>query len=149
MVDTSMVIPADGRHGTSCGKRTRRGPFPLKQGYTADQVDALLNKQNGLQGVRPSSDMRDMSGRAAATRMPRRYTFRPPLLCYIGSYICSWARRSRRLTGGIGEIPVRSPAGGGADAVYGCSLNAEANNSAPSRYDQHARSRLRGGDADQ
>lgn len=136
VLDTSMgMTPLMGLvMGTRCGKLDPAVVlFLLKQGYTADQVDALLNKQSGLQGVSGlSSDMRDIeagrnSGNPDARDAYDMFVHR--LICYIGSYYLQLGGADVvAFTGGIGEnccsirqLVVERM------AVFGCSLDAKAN----------------------
>jgi len=96
--------------GTRCGDIDPAVVLHLtKQGMTADEVDAMLNKQSGLLGIAGlgTSDMRDIisaveSGHTRATQALEMFIHR--LVFYIGAYHTLLGGADAVVfTGGIGE----------------------------------------------
>lgn len=111
-MDTSMgMTPLEGLvMGTRCGDIDAGVLFYLlEQGlYTAESLDALLNKQSGLLGVSGlSMDMRDLNAAATAGNVDAELAIE--VFCYrIAKYIAAYLVPLQRLdalifTGGIGE----------------------------------------------
>jgi len=110
-VDTSMGFgPLNGLiMGTRSGDVDPFIIFHLvnQLGYTADQVNNLLNKKSGMKGLTGFSDMRDVSGLIAegneeAEMAYRMYTYR--IKKYIGSYAAILNGLDAIVfTGGVGE----------------------------------------------
>ena len=110
-IDTSMGF------GPVCGliMGTRSGdvdPFIIfhlvnQLGYSLDQVNNLLNKQSGMQGLTGYSDMRDITkaiaeGSEEAELAYEMYTYR--IKKYIGSYAAALNGVDAIVfTGGVGE----------------------------------------------
>ncbi|MEI8078390.1 MAG: acetate kinase [bacterium] len=112
VLDTSMgMTPLMGLvMGTRCGDIDPAVVLHLtKQGMTADEVDAMLNKQSGLLGIAGlgTSDMRDIisaveSGHTRATQALEMFIHR--LVFYIGAYHTLLGGADAVVfTGGIGE----------------------------------------------
>jgi acetate kinase len=136
VIDTSMgMTPLMGLvMGTRCGAIDPGVVlYLIKNGYTADEVDVILNKKSGLQGVSGiSNDMRDieaarLSGNNDAQEAFELFIHR--LLNYIGGYyLLLGGADAIFFTGGIGEnCPVVREAVVSQMAIYGCELDVEAN----------------------
>ena len=136
VLDTSMgMTPLMGLvMGTRCGAVDAGVVLHLiKNGYTVDEVDVILNKKSGLQGVSGiSGDMRDieaacLSGNSDAQEAFDLFIHR--LLVYIGGYyLLLGGAEAILFTGGIGENShATRKALIDALAVYGCELDEEAN----------------------
>ncbi|MDD3696012.1 MAG: acetate kinase [Lentisphaeria bacterium] len=136
VLDTSMgMTPLMGLvMGTRCGVLDAGVVLHLiKNGYTVDEVDVILNKKSGLQGVSGvSSDMRDieaarLKGNTDAQEAFDLFVHR--LLVYIGGYhLLLGGAEAILFTGGIGENSVLSrQAIVSALEAYGCELDEEAN----------------------
>lgn len=115
VLDTSMgMTPLMGLvMGTRCGDIDPAVVLHLvKQGMSADQIDALLNKKSGLLGVAGigSSDMRDIihaaqTGNRQAAQALAMFVHR--LVFYIGAYVTLMGGADAVVfTGGIGENSV-------------------------------------------
>ena len=111
-VDTSMgLTPVEGLvMGTRCGDIDPAIiPFLEKElGYTADDVDDLMNKKSGLLGVSGvSNDMRDVEGKAKEGHERSKLAF--DIFCYrarkyIGGYAAAMGGLDAIVfTAGIGE----------------------------------------------
>ncbi len=110
-VDTSMGFsPLAGlMMGTRCGDIDPSVIFYLHRslGMTVDEIDALLNRQSGLQGVGGNSDLRDILKRAEAGEGDaqlalKMYAYR--IKKYIGAYIAVLNRVDALVfTAGVGE----------------------------------------------
>ena len=110
-VDTSMgLTPLDGLlMGTRSGSIDPGALlYLLRQGYTTETLDALLNKQSGLNGVSGvSNDMRDL--RNAANEGNHRAKLALDIFCYriqktIGAYAAAMSGLDLIIfTAGIGE----------------------------------------------
>ncbi|MFA6928965.1 MAG: acetate kinase [Lentisphaeria bacterium] len=136
VIDTSMgMTPLMGLvMGTRCGAIDPGVVlYLIKNGYTGDEVDVILNKKSGLQGVSGiSSDMRDIeaarnSGNTDAQEAYDLFVHR--LLNYIGGYYLLLGGADAIIfTGGIGENSnsIRKSVVNQL-AVYGCELDGEAN----------------------
>jgi len=118
-VDTSMgLTPAEGLvMGTRSGDIDPAIILLLEKdlGYTADQIDDLINKESGLLGVSGvSNDMRDIESKAAAGHERSKLAF--DIFCYrarkyIGAYAAAMGGLDAIVfTAGIGEHspPVRA-----------------------------------------
>lgn len=114
VVDTSMgMTPLMGLvMGTRCGAIDPGVVLHLvKNGYTGDEVDVILNKKSGLQGVSGvSSDMRDIEAARLAGNTDAQEAFDlfiHRLLIYIGGYyLLLNGADAIVFTGGIGENSV-------------------------------------------
>ena len=111
-VDTSMgLTPVEGlMMGTRCGDIDPAIiPFLEKElGYTADDIDNLINKKSGLLGVSGiSNDMRDIKSNAEAGHKRSKLAF--DIFCYrakkyIGAYAAAMGGLDAVVfTAGIGE----------------------------------------------
>ena len=136
VVDTSMgMTPLMGLvMGTRCGAIDPGVVlYLIKNGYTADEVDVILNKKSGMQGVSGvSSDMRDIeaarnSGNTDAQEAYDLFIHR--LLNYIGGYyLLLNGADAVFFTGGIGEnSPSVRESVVRQMSIYGCELDDEAN----------------------
>ncbi|MCC5790986.1 MAG: acetate kinase [Legionellaceae bacterium] len=108
--DTSMgMTPLAGlMMGTRCGDIDPAIPlYLLKQGYSPEAIDQLLNKQSGLIGISDDNDMRHLSGRAAAQDKQAQLAI--DMYCYIlqktiGAYYSQCEQLDALIfTGGVGE----------------------------------------------
>jgi acetate kinase len=109
--DTSMgMTPLEGlMMGTRCGDIDPAiVPYLITaKGMSAQQVDALMNKQSGLKGICGLNDMRDIhaaceNGDAAAVRALGMFAYR--IRKYIGAYFAVLGRVDGVVfTAGIGE----------------------------------------------
>ncbi len=114
-VDTSMGLTP--LPGLLMG--TRPGDFDpaivlylLRQGHTAEQLDALFNKKSGLMGLSGvSNDLRDLEAKADAGHVRAQLAleiFAYRIKQYIGSYLAVLNGCDALVfTGGIGENAVR------------------------------------------
>ena len=110
-VDTSLgMTPLEGlMMGTRCGDIDPSIPFYLMRqtGKTAEEVEALLNRESGLKGVCGASDMREVQERAG--RGDEQALLAVEMFCYrirkyIGAYHAVLGRVDAVVfTGGIGE----------------------------------------------
>ena len=112
VIDTSMgMTPLDGLvMGTRCGSIDPAVVLMLvREGKSADEIDALLNKKSGLIGVGGinSGDMRDITGAAVAGTPSAQLAFDMwvhRILFYIGGYAAVLGSVDAIVfTGGIGE----------------------------------------------
>ncbi len=108
--DTSMgMTPLSGLiMGTRCGDIDPAIPLYLQQqGYKAEEVDELLNRQSGLKGIAGDNDMRHLCQRAnendeAAKLAIEMYVY--AIQKRIGSYYSQAADLDALIfTGGVGE----------------------------------------------
>jgi acetate kinase len=108
--------------------------YLLKNGFTADEIDALMNKKGGVLGLSNtgSSDMRDLwaaceagneDAKSAVNRLIHSYAM------YVGGYVALLGRVDAIvLTGGIGENSFETRAALlPAISGLGVTLNAEVN----------------------
>jgi acetate kinase len=109
-VETSMgVTPLEGLvMGTRSGDVDPAIPFILaRAGMSADDVDALLNRDSGLKGVCGDNDMREIHRRAAAGDADAalaREMFAHRVRKYLGAYMATLGRTDAVVfTAGIGE----------------------------------------------
>ncbi len=111
-VDTSMgYTPLEGLvMGTRCGDLDPAIPLVLQRtlGLSAEQVDAVLNRQSGILGISGvSSDMRDINEKAAAGHPQALLAleiFAYRIKKYIGAYIAAMNGVDLVIfTAGIGE----------------------------------------------
>ena len=110
-VDTSMgLTPAEGlMMGTRCGDIDPAVLVYLQrtQGWDADRLDKLINKQSGLLAVAGVADMRDVEDRYMAGDPKSRLAF--DIFCYrilkyVGAYTAAMdGLDAIAFTGGIGE----------------------------------------------
>ncbi len=110
-VDTSMgLTPLEGLvMGTRSGDIDAAAVLFLmeKEGYTAEQMDTVLNKKSGMLGLCGSSDMRDaaqkmVDGDERAKMAMDVYCYR--IKKYIGSYAAAMGGLDAiAFTGGVGE----------------------------------------------
>ena len=110
-VDTSMgFTPLEGLvMGTRCGDVDPAIPLFLMQeaGYTAEQVDGLLNRSSGLKGLCGANDMREVlqlaqDGNEDAELALNVFCYR--IRKYIGAYFAVLGRLDALVfTAGIGE----------------------------------------------
>jgi len=81
--------------------------YLLKNGYTADEVDALLNKRSGVAALGGSSDMRDICAaceRGEADALLAMARLIHTYAMYVGGYVALLGRVDAIvMTGGIGE----------------------------------------------
>jgi acetate kinase len=109
-VDTSMgLTPLEGLvMGSRSGNIDPAViPYLVREGYTIEEVDTLLNKESGLKGLYGTNDMREITA-AAKKKDPQAllalqiYTYR---ICkYIGSYAAILGKIDAIVfSGGIGE----------------------------------------------
>jgi acetate kinase len=136
VIDTSMgMTPLMGLvMGTRCGTIDPGVVlYLIKNGYNVDEVDVILNKKSGMQGVSGiSSDMRDieaarLNGNTDAQEAYELFIHR--LLNYIGGYYLLLGGADALLfTGGIGEnCPSVRESVVRQMAIYGCNLDLEGN----------------------
>lgn len=115
-VATTMgMTPLDGViMGTRCGSIDPAIiTFLMGKGMTADEVDTLINKKSGVQGISGvSSDFRDLS--AAADEGNRRAALAIDMFCYdVKKYIGSYAA----VMGGVDAIVFTAGVGENVDRV--------------------------------
>jgi len=110
-IDTTMGLgPVDGLiMGTRCGNIDPTVIFHMvnQLGYDINQVDTILNKKSGLQGLTGLSDMRDLKaeeakGNAEAILAHEMYAYR--IRKYIGAYTAALNGLDAIVfTAGVGE----------------------------------------------
>jgi acetate kinase len=146
-IDTSMgMTPLEGLvMGTRCGDIDPAIPFYLgrETGMDSDEIESLLNKESGLQGICGSNDMREVirltdTGDAQARLALDMYCYR--IKKYIGAYYAVLGTLDAVVfTGGIGEnaARVREQCCTGMEAL-GITLDREKNASTDSKsFDIH------------
>jgi len=146
-IDTSMgMTPLEGLvMGTRCGDMDPAIPFYLGRvtGMDNDEIESLLNKESGLQGICGSNDMREVirltdAGDAQARLALDMYCYR--IKKYIGAYYAALGTLDAVVfTGGIGEnaARVREQCCTGLEAL-GITLDREKNASTDSKsFDIH------------
>jgi acetate kinase len=114
-MDTSMgFTPLEGLvMGTRCGDLDPAIPlYLMKRGYTAEQLDTILNKKSGMLGLSGiSNDMRDIEKAAAAGDKNSQealevYAYR--IRKYIGAYAANIIKVDILVfTGGVGQNNVK------------------------------------------
>ena len=151
-IDTSMgMTPLEGLvMGTRCGDMDPAIPFYLGRvtGMDNDEIESLLNKESGLQGICGSNDMREVirltdAGDAQARLALDMYCYR--IKKYIGAYYAALGTLDAVVfTGGIGEnaARVREQCCTGMEAL-GITLDREKNISTDSKsFDIHEEASL-------
>lgn len=143
VIDTSMGLTPTG--GVIMGTRTGNidptilGFIAREKGMSIDELDEMVTKKSGLEGICGMSDLRDIH--AAVEKGDERAKLALDMLChrvrqYIGAYMAELGHIDGIVfTAGIGENDdiVRYHSISGLDA-FGISIDAEANSKRPGEW---------------